>query len=293
LVAELKLGGQAPSGASEEAIQAHYDTGNAFYELWLDPTITYSCALWKDDADDANLETAQLAKLDHHAHEASVHPGARVLDIGCGWGSMLARLQDRHQIGSATALTLSKAQYEFVESRNLASVDVRLESWTEHEPVEPYDAIISIGALEHFVRPEASSEERVEIYRHFFERCRHFLKPGGYMSLQTMAYGIGTFTKGALSTIFPESDLPRLSELATAIEGNFEIVRLRNDPAHYARTVRLWRQSMRVNRNEIAKHVSPERLVHYENFLDAGARGYDAGIFNLFRMTLKRFDAGE
>ena len=71
-----------PTGASETAVQAHYDTGNEFYRLWLDPTVTYSCALWDDDAGEADdLETAQLRKLDHHAREARATSGTRVLAV--------------------------------------------------------------------------------------------------------------------------------------------------------------------------------------------------------------------
>lgn len=285
----------AAAGASEAAVQAHYDTGNEFYRLWLDPTVTYSCALWDDLAADAgadDLERAQLRKLDHHAREARAIEGTRVLDIGCGWGSMLRRLVDAHAVDEAVGLTLSKAQFEHIEGLDLPRTRVLLESWVDHEVAKPYDAIVSIGALEHFVRPETPSPDRIEIYRQFFRRCRTLLVPGGHLSLQTMAYGVGGFVKGALSTIFPESDLPRLAELAEAMEGSFELVRLRNDPAHYARTVRVWRENMRPHRAELARLVGDARVVHYEKFLEAGARGYDAGIFNLFRMTLKRVDFG-
>jgi len=282
----------AAKGASESAIQAHYDTGNEFYRLWLDPTVTYSCALW-DGIEDDDLERAQVQKLDYHAAEAGVRPGARVLDVGSGWGSMLRRLVEAHGAREAVGLTLSKAQLEYVEGLGIPGTTVLLESWAEHEPTRPYDAIVSIGALEHFVRPETPTAERIEIYREFFRRCRRLLAPGGLMSLQTMAYGIGRFQQGALSTIFPESDLPRLAEIAEAMERSFELVRLRNDPAHYARTVRIWRDNMVPHREQLARLVGDQRLIHYEKFLEAGARGYDAGIFNLFRMTLRRVDFGD
>ena len=226
------------TGASAQAIQAHYDTGNAFYALWLDPTRTYSCALWEDGD---SLEEAQIRKIDHHGAESGAAGADRVLDIGYGWGSVLKRLVRDHDVRQAVGLTLSEAQLKSIEAEDLERVDVRLESWTDHAPDRPYDAIISIGALEHFVRPETSSEDRIGIYRHFFQRCRELLRPGGHMSLQTMAYGgIGRFKSSALASIFPESDLPRLSELAEAMERSFEIVRMRNDPQHYADTVRVW-----------------------------------------------------
>jgi cyclopropane-fatty-acyl-phospholipid synthase len=279
------------SGASAQAIQAHYDTGNAFYELWLDPTRTYSCALW-DDAE--TLEEAQIRKIDHHVAESRAAGAERVLDIGCGWGSVLKRLTREHSVGRAVGLTLSEAQLKFIEAEELDGVEVRLESWADHAPSQPYDAIISIGALEHFVRPETSSEDRIGIYRRFFERCRELLRPGGSMSLQTMAYGgIGRFKSSALASIFPESDLPRLSELADAMERKFEIVRMRNDPQHYADTVRVWLDAMKRHREEIVALVGEERTVEYEHFLYAGIKGYEAGVFNLYRFTLRRVDIGD
>src|SRR5277367_1783247 len=81
---------RATGGASPEAIQAHYDVGNRFYELWLDPTLTYSCALWAGEDD--TLEAAQLRKLDYIAEPALNRGAKHVLDIGCGWGALLAHL---------------------------------------------------------------------------------------------------------------------------------------------------------------------------------------------------------
>lgn len=279
------------TGASAQAIQAHYDTGNAFYALWLDPTRTYSCALWEDGD---SLEEAQIRKIDHHVAESGAAGADRVLDIGCGWGSVLKRLVRDHDVRQAVGLTLSEAQLKSIEAEDLERVDVRLESWTDHAPDRPYDAIISIGALEHFVRPETSSEDRIGIYRHFFQRCRELLRPGGHMSLQTMAYGgIGRFKSSALASIFPESDLPRLSELAEAMERSFEIVRMRNDPQHYADTVRVWLDAMKRNREEVVALVGEERTVEYEHFLYSGIKGYEAGVFNLYRLTLRRVDIGD
>lgn len=278
------------TGASPRAIQAHYDTGNAFYALWLDPTRTYSCALW-DDA--KTLEEAQIHKVDYHIEQSGAAGADRVLDIGCGWGSVLKRLTKDHSAKYAVGLTLSEAQLKYIDAQKLDGVDVRLESWADHMPPQPYDAIISIGALEHFVRPETSSEDRIEIYRHYFERCRELLRPGGLMSLQTMAYGgIGRFKSSALASIFPESDLPRLSELGEAMERKFEIVRMRNDPQHYADTVRVWLESMTRNREEVVALVGEERTVEYEHFLRSGIKGYEAGVFNLYRFTLRRVDIG-
>lgn len=269
---------------------AHYDTGNEFYRLWLDPTLTYSCALW-DDA--SSLAEAQIHKLDYHVEQARAARAARVLDIGCGWGSLLERLTVVHGVGRAVGITLSEAQVKYVEARALAGVEVRLESWADHQSAEPYDAIISIGAVEHFVRPETPSDERIRIYRHFFDSCRALLRPGGFLSLQCISYGMGRFRASAMASIFPESDLPRLVELVEAMERRFEIVRLRNDPRDYSRTGRIWLDAIRRNREEIVSLVGAGRTLEYERFLSGGIKGYDAGVFNLYRMTLRRVDLGD
>src|SRR5438874_3944026 len=97
----------ASVGASAGAIQHHYDVGNPFYELWLDPTLTYSCARWEPG--DA-LEEAQIRKLDLIIGLGGASGKARVLDIGCGWGSCLDRLVRHHRVGEAVGLTMSRSQ---------------------------------------------------------------------------------------------------------------------------------------------------------------------------------------
>jgi cyclopropane-fatty-acyl-phospholipid synthase len=111
------------------------------------------------------------------------------------------------------------------------------------------------------------------------------------MSLQTIAYGAGRFTHGAISSIFPESDLPRLSEVISALDGKFELMSLRNDRTDYSRTCRAWLERLRSNR-EVAIELVGERTVkHYEAFLAASERGFNAGVFMLLRIQLRRIGA--
>jgi cyclopropane-fatty-acyl-phospholipid synthase len=286
-MATASAAGTGNPGASAAAIQAHYDLSDDFYRLWLDESLTYSCALWGAGDD---LEAAQTRKLDFHARQARAVGSERVLDIGCGWGSLLQRLVDRHAVQSAVGLTLSEKQLKHVEGLRHPSIEVRLEDWRDHVPAEPYDAILGLGALEHFVRPDTPAPQRVETYRQFFSKCREMLRPGGWMSLQTIAYGTGGFTTGAIASIFPESDLPRLSQIAEAAEGQFEITALRNHRDHYAQTCREWLTRLRGNRAEAAAAVGERTATHYERFLDASARGFDAQVFCLFRIQLRRVD---
>ena len=166
-------------GARPAAIRHHYDVGNEFWRIWLDPTMSYSCAMWEDPDDD--LERAQRRKLDFHVDQARAAGAARVLDVGCGWGAMLMHLVGSHGVKHAVGLTLSDAQAEYLRAIAPGNVEVLVRSWSDYEPTEPFDAIISVGAFEHFARQGLSPEEQIEAYRRFFRSCRSGSSPaGGY-----------------------------------------------------------------------------------------------------------------
>ncbi|MFT6395304.1 MAG: cyclopropane-fatty-acyl-phospholipid synthase [Bradymonadia bacterium] len=272
------------SGASPKAIQAHYDTDNQFFGLWLDESMTYSSALYLAETD--SFEQAQLNKIDHHIRESGAVPGSRVLDIGCGWGANLRRLHEQG-ITNTVGLTLSKAQLAYCKEHGPRSADVRLESWEEHEPDELYDSLISVGAIEHFVRPEDDAGTRVMKYEHFFKKCAAMLKPNGQLSLQTSVYAKGGYVTGAVALIFPESDLPRLSQLATAAESVLELVCLRNDRADYERTCREWRRRLRAKQTEATTLTDASTYARYEGFLGAAQYGFKTGVFDLLRLTYR------
>lgn len=175
-----------PTGASAEAIQHHYDVGNAFYALWLDSTMTYSSALWHRD--DEDLETAQRNKLDWHLARAGSAGARRLLDVGCGWGGLIRRALQGNPDCHCTGLTLSREQHAFLGGLDPHRVDVRLESWADHQALAPYDGIVSIGAFEHFARLDQSREEKIAGYRDFFRFCSRNLVEGGHVSLQTIVY---------------------------------------------------------------------------------------------------------
>lgn len=275
----------AAGGASREAIKAHYDVSGDFYRLWLDDSMTYSCALWEASE---SLQQAQVRKLDLHIEQAHAAGAARVLDVGCGWGALLQRLAQRG-VAEPVGITLSDAQASHIRALGIPGASVATESWRDHAPARPYDSIVSIGAMEHFVRPELPESDRIAVYRDFFASCSDWLLPGRWMSLQTIAYGSGRFKHGAIASIFPESDLPRLSEIVAALEDHFELVRLRNDRTDYARTCRVWLERLRGNRDSAVEIVGEQIVSHYEAFLGASARGFDAGVFVLHRLQLRRF----
>lgn len=278
----------ANPGASLSAIQFHYDIGNDFYHLWLDNTKTYTCALWGDAT---TLEQAQINKLDYHIDQARAADKAVVLDIGCGWGPALRRMVEHRNVGRAIGLTLSQAQADYVASLGDDRIRVKVESWSDHEPTEPYDAIISIGAFEHFARPDTSHEEKLDGYREFFERCRRWLKPGGYLSLQTITYQNSDrkdLNPFILKEIWPETDLPRLSDITIASDRKLEIVQARNDREDYVRTCQAWVHYIEENEDRAAALVGTDVVQRYKHWFKLSMIGFRTGTMGLFRITFKR-----
>jgi cyclopropane-fatty-acyl-phospholipid synthase len=294
---ELAMQNATPVGASAQAIQDHYDLSNDFYRLWLDSNLVYSGAMWGEENDD--LEAAQLRKLDYHIREARAAGAARILDIGCGWGALLARSVKVHGVGRATGITLSNAQKEWIEALALPGVEVRLESWQDHAPGQPYDAIVSIGAFEHFAQLDEDEARKVSNYRLFFSKARELLKRGGRLSLQTFAYGSSRrreLAQDAESTrflakeIFRETDPPRLANIAEAIEGHFEIIQMHNDREGYARTCKAWLDNMRVARDKVIACVGEAVYERYQRYLSYSYIGFKSGNLDLYRISLQRVE---
>jgi cyclopropane-fatty-acyl-phospholipid synthase len=285
----------AYAGASQGAIKHHYDVGNDFWSLWLDPRMTYSCALWESGD---TLDTAQLRKLDFHIDSAHAAGARRVLDVGCGWGSMLGRLLER---GSkhVTGLTLSKEQHDWIAAWKDDRVEVKTTGWADYEADAPFNSIISVGAFEHFARPGMTRAEKVDAYRSFFDRCHGMLQPGSWLSLQTIAKGDVTLDGRGLRDysfimrrIFPESDLPRLSEVTQAIEGRFELVALHNDRWDYVRTCEVWLRRLNAARSAVLESFDEELFDVYARYLEACIHQFADGHAVLLRFALRRIDRG-
>jgi cyclopropane-fatty-acyl-phospholipid synthase len=243
------------------------------------------------DKDSESLERAQERKLEYHIQQARATAADRVLDVGCGWGALQKRLVNVHKVRLATGLTLSENQADWIRSMGLPGVEVRVESWSDHVPTTTYDAIISIGAFEHFAKPSSSRIDRLGGYREFFELCYRWLRPGGWMSVQTIGLGAvdrGTEGQFVAENIFPESDLPRLGEIADAVEGLFEIVLVRNDRSDYKRTNQEFRARLRRNWLAAIGLVGEETARRFDKYFRLSAAGFHLGTTNLYRITLRR-----
>jgi len=287
-----------PAGLDEreqarEAIQFHYDVGDRFYELWLDSRMVYSCAMWPSGEYSDDLDTAQLRKLDFHIDQSGASKVRRLLDVGCGWGALLARCAERNpKLEHAVGLTLSAAQDRHINERHKSNViECRLEDWHDHKADEPYDSIVSIGAFEHFAAPDDTPEAHVAKYRSFFEFCRANLRKNGLLSLQTIAYlnmRREDASKFMYTEIFPNADLPYLQEIVEAAAGRLEIVSVRNDRLDYAHTCNLWSKRLKAHRSEAIKASDEATVQRYEKYLQEGSVGFFLGKLSLLRITARR-----
>ncbi len=279
---------------SYENVQAHYDLSDEFFALFLDPTMTYSCAFFERDG--MTLEEAQLAKIDLSLRKCDLRPGMRLLDIGCGWGSTLRRAVERYGV-RAIGLTLSRNQHQ-AASRSLQRLpagagraEVRLQGWEEF--TEPVDAIVSIGAFEHF---------RADRHATFFARCRAILPAGGHMLLHTILQvdratldrlGIATrhedvqFGQFIRRQIFPGGHLcPAQAVVRHAEQAGFRVTQTQSLQPHYARTLDAWAENLRAAHEQAVAVTSPEIYQRYIRYLEGCAGYFRSGHIDVAQFTL-------
>jgi cyclopropane-fatty-acyl-phospholipid synthase len=281
--------------STQEQIQVSYDVSNDFYRLFLDKRMIYSCALFSDTDD---LEQAQLKKLAWIAGAARVGPGARVLDIGCGWGGNLQFLVESCGARSAVGITLSPAQYEEASCINIPNVEVELASYRDYEPDELCDAVVSIGMFEHVATPaEARSGCNVEIYRDYFRRAWNWTKPGAWFGLQTVI-GVKIPRDPRLLrdiafvtySIFPGVTTPRLEAIMAAVNPYWEVVELQTRRDHYARTLQHWQARFRSNERTIRERWGSKRFEEYDRYFGITAAVFSEGFCSLAQLALRRVD---
>lgn len=280
-------------GASAAAIEAHYDVSNDFFALWLDPELIYTCASWDGVHDPRGLEQAQQRKIDYFACALGISQGMDILDIGCGWGGMLRRFCATHCAARGVGLTLSPSQADYAAQMPSRGVELRVQSWVDFEPDRRFDAIVSIEAIEAFAGRHLSRAEKVRVYRALFERAWSWLAPSRCFGLQAIAYGRAgpqDFDSFIADSIFPESDLPRLSELLEAADGIFEVVSLRNDRADYVLTLKSWLSRLKRQRVQACALVGDTVVKRFEDYLRLSWHMFASGACDLHRIILRRID---
>ncbi|MFJ8623310.1 class I SAM-dependent methyltransferase [Kitasatospora sp. NPDC093550] len=282
-----------------EAIRHHYEVPNELYRLILGPTMMYSGGYWEDGEDlVAVLDEAQERKLDAFTDLARAAHTNKVLDVGCGWGTMLNRLTTVHGVKRAVGVTLSRTQADFVDALGNPAIEARVESWEDHrlaEGEDAYDAAFCINALEHFVLSSLTPKERTQRYRVFFKQIHSLLKPGARFVLHTMTVENPPLRRQLLDDLkflqreeFEGCHIPRLPELAAGLDGLFEVTEIRNEPESFARACRAWLQLLAARRDEAVAMTDETTVARFERYLDIFAYTLEDHIFNNFRVTLTR-----
>jgi cyclopropane-fatty-acyl-phospholipid synthase len=285
------------AGTSPAAIRHHYDLSDDFFALWLGPELVYSCALW-DPADPRDvLAAAQRRKLDYFADRLHVR-GGRVLDVGCGWGALLDRFVARHGATDGVGLTLSPSQVAYAVARGVPGTEFRLESWVDHEPSAPYDAVTAIESTEHFATDELDVDEKVDVYRAFFARAAGWLRDGGRIGLQLICLdnvghrgsraGRGPLSELIRVDIFPESMPASLAELAIGWETHFELEEFIDHTDHYRRTFRAWMTAFRAGQTTAEALVGQDGARTFARYFAAGEAMFRLREHSLHRVILRR-----
>ena len=274
---------------SRKNIHAHYDLGNAFYKLWLDETMSYSSA-WFDGDPARGMVEGQLAKVRRALREAGVAPGARVLEIGCGWGG-LAEVAAREFGAHVTGVTLSSEQLDYAQARlksaGLADLaDLRFQDYRDI-PEGRFDAIVSIEMFEAVGR---------EYWDGWFRTVAGKLAPGGRACIQSITIRDDLFERYVRGTdfiqqyIFPGGLLPSVGVLeAEAAKHGLVVENTFRFGADYAETLKRWRERFMGEEARVRKLGFDTRFVRiWEFYLAYCEAAFAAGNTDVVQFTLRK-----
>lgn len=280
------------------AVRSHYDVGNDFYALWLDRRMVYSCAYFP--AQDADLDAAQEAKLDHLCRKLRLAPGERLLDIGCGWGGLVMHAAARYG-ARAVGVTLSAAQAQLAERRIAAAgladrCAVEVRDYRELPDAPPFDKIVSVGMYEHVGRRELPR---------YFAKVYRLLRPGGlFVNHGIVAApeprGLGPALRRALwrkgrfidRYVFPDGELvPVATAIGAAEAAGFETRDVESLREHYALTLRHWRRRLEASEAESVRLVGDETHRVWRLFLAGSAQAFASGRLGLAQIVFAKPDA--
>jgi cyclopropane-fatty-acyl-phospholipid synthase len=280
--AELVLSGRRHSKERDaKAVRHHYDVSNEFFALFLDESMTYSCAFWAEGAE--TLEQAQEEKLDTVARKLALKEGERVLDVGCGWGAFPLRAATKYG-ASVLGITLSPPQAERARQRAEEAgvadrVEVRVMDYRDLAASgERFDAIASIGMVEHV------GEVQIDEYA---RTLAGLLEPGGRL----LNHGItrlrhtdpeaGAFTE---RYVFPDGEPIHLSRVLLALErAGFVTRHVSEHGADYAETLRHWARRLDENLDEALRLAGPERVRVWRLYLRAARNGFESGFLSIYQ----------
>ena len=258
-------------------ISCHYDLGNEFYSLFLDETMTYSCAYFKDCCE--SLEQAQLNKYEHIARKLMLKPGERLVDIGCGWGGMLIHAAQNYGV-TGMGNTLSRGQYEYAgkKVRELGlqdRIEVVLQDY--RQITGRFDKLVSIGMFEHVGR---------ELIPVFMQKVSGLLKTGGLGLLHTIGKDVYSITDPwTTQYIFPGGYIPNLPEIVQHMGANgFTVLDVENLRLHYRRTLDRWADNFERNADRVRKMFDETFVRMWRLYLLSSWAGFSYGDTRLFQV---------
>lgn len=259
----------------------HYDLGEEFFRLFLDKNMHYSCAYFRNTDD--TLQQAQTAKCRHIAQKLLLQPGQRVLDIGCGWGSLACFLAQTFDV-EVVGITLSKRQLATAKQRAsaLALSNVRFELQDYRHHSGRYDRIVSVGMFEHVGAP---------FHTAYFQSILKLLVENGAALVHTIGRSgpPGVVNPWIIKHIFPGGHIPSLSEIAMSTEksrlmlSDIEVLRL-----HYAKTLSAWFDRFQLHRNEISQRLGEEFCRMWEFYLAICEVSFECSDLVVFQLQLAR-----
>ncbi|MFF4254449.1 class I SAM-dependent methyltransferase [Streptomyces sp. NPDC001663] len=260
--------------SDKRAISHHYDVGNDFYEIVLGPSMVYSCAYWPTA--DATLEDAQRDKLELICRKLELTPGQRLLDVGCGWGSLAIHAAREHGV-SVVGITLSQEQAAYARKRVAGEgltdrVEIRVQDYRDVAD-GPYDTIASIGMAEHV---------GADKYLEYAEDLHRLLKPGGRLLNHQIArrpqrdessYNVDEFID---AYVFPDGELAPLGTTVTQLErAGFEVRDVEAIREHYGLTLRRWVANLEVDWARAMRLAGPGRARVWRLYMAACALAFE------------------
>jgi cyclopropane-fatty-acyl-phospholipid synthase len=279
-----RIGRRHSRSRDAAAIAHHYDVGNDFYELVLGPSMVYSCAVWETPG--TGLDAAQEAKLDLICRKLGLTPGARLLDVGCGWGSMAIHAAQRYDV-TVVGITLSEEQARMARKRVAEAgltdkVDIRVQDYRAVDD-GPFDAISSIGMAEHVGRAQ------MPVYA---ERLTALLRPGGRLLNHAIAWNDGTATWNPDTFIaryvFPDGELLGLGEMVGVLESRgLEVLDVEALRQHYALTLRAWVRRLEDHWDDAVEAAGEGRARVWRLYMAACALTFEAGSMGVNQVLLQ------
>jgi cyclopropane-fatty-acyl-phospholipid synthase len=273
------------------AIQFHYDVSNAFYALWLDQAMVYSCAYFQHK--DQSLDLAQMAKLEHICRKLQLRPNDRFLDIGCGWGALVIHAA-RHFGVRAHGITLSRQQFELaqqrVEDAGLADrVIIELRDYRDVPGDGAFDKIASVGMFEHVGLQSLPA---------YFATVHRLLKPGGLFLNHGITHDVEGWEKTLSTTfinryVFPDGQLDTVSNIQRGMErARFEICDVEALRPHYALTLRHWVARLERQHAQVLEQVDESTYRVWRLYMAACALEFESGEIGVYQVLARKRTPG-